>query len=274
MEEQEIISYFPKIGLGAKRPDFLVCPNGEPAMVIETKNDFKKCEEAINQAIEYCDLINAAGHHSVKIAIGVAGEESNGYLVKIKYFKDNTWNVLTSRGNEVTAILSKQECLDAISADNNTLNISIPSSGEFIEAAIEMSNILRLAKIEPSQRPKVVGAVTTAIYAGNINFSAENPLQEINSLLSKAINASKHFSAKKKKRLIETISLLGGDYDRLSPFIFRIVSILQRLNVRVVLQSDADFLGMFYEAFLRYGSDNNAMGIVFTPRHITRLCVD
>ena len=31
---------------------------------------------------------------------------------------------------------------------------------------------------------------------------------------------------------------------------------------------------MFYEAFLRYGSNNNALGIVFTPRHITRFCVD
>ena len=31
---------------------------------------------------------------------------------------------------------------------------------------------------------------------------------------------------------------------------------------------------MLYEAFLRYGYDNNALGIVFTPRHITKLCVD
>ena len=40
------------------------------------------------------------------------------------------------------------------------------------------------------------------------------------------------------------------------------------------MQTDTDFLGTFYEAFLRYGYDNNALGIVFTPRHITRFCVD
>ncbi|GHU16091.1 hypothetical protein FACS189441_8200 [Betaproteobacteria bacterium] len=39
------------------------------------------------------------------------------------------------------------------------------------------------------------------------------------------------------------------------------------------MKSDTDFLGMFYEAFLRYGYDNNSLGIVFTPRHITRYCV-
>ena len=45
LEEQEVVSYFPKIGLGQKRPDFLVCLNGEPAIVIETKNEFKKYDK-------------------------------------------------------------------------------------------------------------------------------------------------------------------------------------------------------------------------------------
>ena len=52
----------------------------------------------------------------------------------------------------------------------------------------------------------------------------------------------------------------------------RIVALLRRLNIRSVLQTDTDFLGLFYEAFLRYGYDNNALGIVFTPRHITNFC--
>ncbi len=274
LEEQEIISYFPKIGLGAKRPDFLLCMNGEPAIVIETKNDFRKYSSAIDEAVEYCELINLTERYNVRIAIGVAGEDKNGFIVKIKYFKDGHWMPLTSKDNEVTAILSKKEYNNAINADNSTLTVEIPSSGEFIDAAIEMSKILRQAKIEPSLRPKVVGAVTTALYKGEINILSEDPLFEINTLLSQAISDSHHLTEKKKGRLIEAITLTGGDYDRLSPYINRIISILQRLNVRSVLQSDADFLGMFYEAFLRYGSDNNAMGIVFTPRHITRLCID
>lgn len=274
LEEQEAISFFPNIGLGANRPDFLLCINGEPVAVIETKNEYSKYRDAINEAVEYCDIINSTNRYNIKIAIGVAGEDTNGYIVKVKFLKDGVWDVLTSRGNEVTAILSKTECIDAITADNSTLNITIPTSAEFIDAAIEMSKVLRLAKIEPSLRPKVVGAVTTALYQGEIDVLSDDPLRDINMLLSQAITQSVHFSEEKKIRLIEAIALTGGDYDRLSPYIFRIVSILNRLNVRVVLQSDADFLGMFYEAFLRYGSDNNAMGIVFTPRHITKLCVD
>ena len=51
LEEQEVVSYFRNCGLGQKRPDFLVCLNGEPSIIIETKNDFRKYEN--------CDIIIA-----------------------------------------------------------------------------------------------------------------------------------------------------------------------------------------------------------------------
>ncbi|MGH4027289.1 MAG: N-6 DNA methylase, partial [Pseudonocardiaceae bacterium] len=63
-------------------------------------------------------------------------------------------------------------------------------------------------------------------------------------------------------------------YQQLEGEIGRIIMILRSLNVRAVTHSGVDFLGTFYEAFLRYGYDNNSLGIVFTPRHITRFCVD
>ena len=56
LEEQEVVSYFPKIGLGQKRPDFLVCLNGEPAIVIETKNEFKKYDNS--NKLELIDCTN------------------------------------------------------------------------------------------------------------------------------------------------------------------------------------------------------------------------
>lgn len=274
LEEQEVEAYLSDTSLGLNRPDFVLCLKGEPAIVIETKNDFKKYDEAIDEAIEYCQLINAKGHYNVKIAIGVAGEDDNGYIVIVKYLKNGKWQYLTSKGNALTAILSKQECINALSSDDSTTELTIPSSAEFIEAAVEVSNILRTAKIETTLRPKVVGAITTALYHGEIDISTKDVLKDINDMAAAAINESEHFSKTKKELLIEAIKLGNNDFNRLSPYAFRIISILKRLNVKAVLQSDADFLGMFYEAFLRYGADNNAMGIVFTPRHITRLCVD
>lgn len=274
LEEQEAADFLPGTALGMKKPDFLLCLNGEPAMVIETKNSYRKIDEAVNQAIGYCDKINQNGRYNVKIAIGVAGDESTGCIVTVMYLKDGTWNYLKSKGNPLTAILSKHECALALASDNSTTDVSIPSQAEFIDAAIEVSNILRTAKIETSLRPKVIGTFAVALYQGEINPDSPDILGEINQMASTAINDSEHFSANKKEKLIEAITLGNNDFARLNPYALRIVSILKRLNIRAVLQSDADFLGMFYEAFLRYGTDNNSMGIVFTPRHITRLCVD
>jgi len=54
----------------------------------------------------------------------------------------------------------------------------------------------------------------------------------------------------------------------------KIVYILKSLNIKSLLRTDTDFLGLLYEAFIRYGYDNNSLGIVFTPRHITKFCAE
>lgn len=273
LEEQEC-NYIARLGLGLKRPDFLFCIGGCPAMIVETKNESSKIEDAITQAEGYCNLINQSGAYQIKIAVGVAGDIDHGFIVNVKYLCNGEWVDLRAKGYALTALPSRQECINAIEVDNATTELTIPSFAEFVNAAIEVSNILHTAKIESTLRPKVVGAVTTALYIGDISLFSCSPLKDINALMSQAINDSSHFSVDKKKRLVEALTLGVNDFDRLSPYLFRIISILKRLNVRSVLQSDADFLGMFYEAFLRYGADNNAMGIVFTPRHITQLCVE
>lgn len=274
IEEQEIINSFPDIGLGLAKPDFLVCFKGDPVMVIEAKNEAKKIDEAINQAIGYCETINGTNKYNVKIAVGVAGEEDNGFFVKVKYLQGTTWKELKSNGYEISTIPSKREVELAINANDGTTSVTVPSSSEFIEAAIELSKILRLAKIEAPLRPKVIGAIALAMYQGEIDITTGKELDSLNSLVHEAIYESVDLRDETKKRLEEALILTGGDFSRLSSKIQRIISILKRLNIRSVLQTDIDFLGLFYEAFLRYGYDNNALGIVFTPRHITRFCVD
>jgi len=274
LEEQEIADYFPDIGLGQSKPDFLVCRRSEPAMVIETKNSFKKIDDAINEAVDYAESINAHKKYSIKIAVGVAGEEDNGYQVAVKYLKNSIWLPLKSSGYELTTIPSPKEIELALLADDATTSVSHPNISEYIDSAIELSSILRSAKIEAPLRPKVLGAIITALYQGKIEIEEEKALTSINELVSEAITRSIDLDDGKKNRLRESLYLTINDYERLAGKIQRVVSILERLNIRSILQTDTDFLGLLYEAFLRYGYDNNALGIVFTPRHITKLCVD
>ena len=56
-----------------------------------------------------------------------------------------------------------------------------------------------------------------------------------------------------------------------------IVQTLQQLrdmNIRSAINSGDDALGKFYETFLKYANDAKEMGIVLTPRHITRLAAE
>ncbi len=157
---------------------------------------------------------------------------------------------------------------------NPALAPKVTHSHELIGAAIELGTILRTAKIEPALRSRVIGAIIAALAQSEINSAPKFALQSINLGLEKTIHSFKHCDLQKQSNLIDALTLSGAAFANLPPCVASIVAILEKLNVRVLLQTDTDFLGMFYEAFLRYGSDNNALGVVFTPRHITRFCVE
>ena len=274
LEEQEITDYFGDFGLNKEKPDFVICKDYTPLIVVEAKNDEKKINEAVTEAIGYANAINKYGKFFIKVIVGVAGEEDNGYIFETRYLDKNIWVPLTSRGFALTSFPSVFEIDTAISSNNGTTEVSVPKTSDYIETAIELSKILRAAKIEPSLRPKVLGAVITALYQGEIELGNKKELDSINSLVEEAIKSTDHFNEDKKKLLTETLKLPNADYSRLAPKMGKIVFILKNLNIKSILQTDTDFLGLLYEAFIRYGYDNNSLGIVFTPRHITRFCAD
>lgn len=274
LEEQEIDDYLTDSGLGKTKPDFLVCRNYNPVIVVEAKNEIKKIDNAITEAVDYANAINEHGKYHVNIAVGVAGEEDNGYLFCTKFFNGSEWVDLSSRGFVLTSFPSVSEVDNALITKNGTTEVSVPKTSDYISTAIELSSILRSAKIEPSLRPKVLGAVITALYQGEINLQKGYELDSINELVKTAIMATDHFEDSKKAQLIETLRMTDADYARLAPKMGKIIYILKMLNIKSILQTDTDFLGLLYEAFIRYGYDNNSLGIVFTPRHITKYCAE
>lgn len=51
-------------------------------------------------------------------------------------------------------------------------------------------------------------------------------------------------------------------------------SLLNEINIKAAMNSGTDILGEFYEVFLKYGNDAKDIGIVLTPRHITKFACD
>lgn len=246
LEEQEIEDFLPDCGLDGTKPDFLVCKRGIPIIVVEAKNEINKIEQALSEAIEYADAINGKAHYTIKIATGVAGEEDHGYLFKTVYWDGKSWKPLKSRGFELTGFPGVSEVDGAVITNNGTTEVMIPDVSDYINTAIDLSVILRSAKIEPSLRPKVLGAVITALYWGEVDLEEGKELSSINRLVAEAIESTDHFEKVKKQQLIETLKLTLGDYNRLADKICKIVYLLKKLNIKSILQTDTDFLGLLY----------------------------
>ena len=84
-------------------------------------------------------------------------------------------------------------------------------------------------------RNDVRGAELPAFY-GKMLF-----VDKSNELVDAAISKSIDLDETKKLKLKDTARMTGNDYDRLSPKIQRVVSLLRRLNIRSVLRTDTDF---------------------------------
>lgn len=91
LEEQEIEDFFPDCGLNRSKPDFLVCRDSFPLIVVEAKNDIKKIKNAVEEAQNYAEAINQRGKYCIKIAVGVAGEEDHGYLFESYFWNGTVW---------------------------------------------------------------------------------------------------------------------------------------------------------------------------------------
>jgi hypothetical protein len=279
LEEQEIVDFFPdlKDTLGKGRPDFGVLDRSRQKLrlIVETKNDYRLIDTATEEAKAYADTINQMPRFSVNVAVGTAGTPDRIVQTRNLFFRRDKWIPLESHGWPLTQLPTPDELEIALTKGDGTTDVQLPNSREFFDAAIKISHILRFSKIEEPLRPKIIGAIILALYQGDFSLAEDVVVEHINSNVKAAVRSVSFndVPAERRDLLARTLEL-GPEVNRLRPEIHKIIHHLERLNVRSIMKSGVDFLGQFYEAFLRYGCDSKKMGIVFTPRHITRFGAD
>ena len=87
---------------------------------------------------------------------------------------------LESFGFPLTQLPTPSEAEVAIERGDGTTDVQLPDEREFFDAAVSISNILRLAKIEESKRPVVIGAVILALWQGEFSLQRTTVLNQIN----------------------------------------------------------------------------------------------
>lgn len=257
--------------LGKQKPEYVVKLSEDEFYVIEAKPLLDNINDAFEEAEGYAKLINKSDYIKATIISGVAGNDEDGYEIKSAYLENGEFKPINYDGKEITGIVSPElaeQLRFNMSASIKTLNIN---EEHLLKTAEEINEILHIASINKDERASVMATLLLAMIDDtrpNYNASPAVFVKDINS------RAEEILISRNKRDFFKHIEIkLPGKKEAQKKYkkalVLTIFS-LHRINIKAAMNSGTDILGKFYEVFLKYGNGAKDIGIVLTPRHITR----
>lgn len=258
--------------LGLTKPENVVQVNEKVFYVIEAKNERGKIDKALKEARQdYANKINKSKHIQAPIITGIAGNNKEGYIAKSQYLKKGTWKNITENGVNITGLLSKQQVENILSSkDHNIKDVEITEE-EFLKSAVNINNILHSNAIEKGYRARFISAILLAMSDGKDIDVTQNTTVLIATINKRVALILRKHNKQDFSRFIKIDEPSNEDnHIKHKQAIIKTYQELLGLNIRSAMNSGKDILGKFYEVFLKYGNGAKEIGIVLTPRHITR----
>ena len=258
--------------LNRDRPENIIKISETKLWVIEAKRNHSQLDQAIEEAQGYAEKLSNGPKYQVPLISGVAGNDSDGFIVLNQLLVDSVYKNVTINSIVATGLLSPDECQVVIESDSP--NIEDPDINErlFVVTAEKINEILHAGSVNTHQRANVVSALLLSM----LSSSGPNIEERDTSLLIGDINNRVRSVLRNqgKEGFEEYIKIpLPAATDNHVVFRQALVETLQELrglNIHSAMRSGADWLGTFYEVFLKYARWAQDLGIVLTPRHITR----
>lgn len=264
-----------RAALGLTRPENVVKLSEAQVWVIEAKASRKQLELAVKEATGlYADPINAGGQLEAVLASGIAGDEESGYVARTMIWLDGQWQVVTINGQEATGLLSPDDVRTLLKSGTRDIHEFAPPQRLFLLAAERINGILHIGGINKNDRAKTMAALLLSVVDEPPNLDTELPI------LIKDINARSEAVLNKngKPEFAPFVTILPPvsttNHVKFRTALIQTIQELLNLNIRSAMNSSTDVLGQFYEVFLKYGNGAKEIGIVLTPRHVTRFAVD
>lgn len=255
-----------------KKPENVIEVNPKIYYVLESKNERNKLNKAIKEAREdYANEINKSSKIKSLFITGIAGNNKEGFIAKSQFFKNGEWNTITENGIEVTGLLSKQQIEDILSTNNPNIRDVEITEEEFLETAEEINEILHENSINKDYRAKFISAILLAMSDGkdiDLTQNCEVLIDNINSRVKALLRQHNKLNFSNFIKIDEPSST--DNHVKIKEAIKQTYQQLLGLNIRSAMNSGKDVLGKFYEVFLKYGNGAKDIGIVLTPRHITK----
>lgn len=266
-----------KQALDKKRPENIVKISETLYWVIEAKQKRTQLDTAVDEAVNYySSLINTLpGPKRAIIASGVAGTEAANYLIRTKILLDDQWVIVTINGQEATGLLSPKDVQSLLDGNISDVHEFAPPQLLFLQAAERINGILHLGGINKNDRARTMAALLLSVAEEeppNIETKLPNLIHEINGRCETLLAAHGKPDFSPFVKILRPTNT--KNHIKFKRALVLTIQELLNLNIRSAMNSSTDVLGQFYEVFLKYGNGAKEIGIVLTPRHITRFAVD
>lgn len=260
--------------LGNLKPENIVVVRVDKFWVIEAKPMHKDIDAAVDEVKEYANKLNTKNVYAPLIT-AVAGNDEDTYLIKSFFFYKGKWVPIEANGKVLTGLLPKD--IARFLVDNNTYkteDFNLPDE-LYLAKAKNINEILHLGSINKNNRAKVISALLLSMLEDtplNLDNPASSLIAEINSRVDRVLY--EHGKREFAPFVQITVPPTPDNHVKFRKALIDTAQELKSLNIRSAMNSGTDILGRFYEAFLKYGNGAKEIGIVLTPRHITKFAAE
>jgi len=256
------------------KPENVVIVKTNIFWVIEAKPQHKQLEQAIKECKDYCKLLNKAKILAPFFS-AVVGDDDNSYIVKNYYFYNGEWTEIEINDKKTTGFLDKALAREIIDKNNPFVKDHEIPDEVYYQKAIKINEILHNGSINKNNRARVVATMLLALLKDSYINRENDCFSMINELNSRAEVV---LFEKDKRAFIDCIKIsvppTPDNHIKFRKALLETMQELDSINIRSAMNSGTDILGRFYEQFLKYGNGSKEIGIVLTPRHITKFAVE
>ena len=259
-------------GLVRDRPENVVKVTESKFWVIEAKSRRREIAQALKEAEDYArEINNASTLVQAVIVSGVAGNDDDGYLVESRFLHGGDFHPIYLNGQEISGLLSPAIAYRLLDESTPDLEDIPVDESAFLSTAEAINEELHRGAINKNQRASVMAALLLALVDDTMPNIDANPGVLIRDINSRAEVVLRRNGKEAFYRFVQILLPAAEDnHLKFRRALVRTIQALTNLNIRSTMSSGTDMLGKFYEVFLKYGNGAKEIGIVLTPRHVTR----
>jgi type I restriction enzyme M protein len=262
--------------LDKKRPENIVKVTETVLWVIEAKSERTAIDQALDEAENYyAKRLNQSTMFKVNFISGVAGNDAESYMIRNRFLENGVFKPITLNDKEMSGLLSPEIAARLLQANTATLKDVPINLSFFLAKAHRINEILHSGGVNINDRARVMAALLLSTIEGNLTTLDSTPMLLIKDINTRAESA---LTSQGKAEFYEYVRIsLPTSQDNHMRYKRALIETLQELyslNIQSAMNSGTDVLGQFYEVFLKYGPWAQKMGIVLTPRHITKFAAE